>query len=174
MRLLVFMYKWFRICKLVCVCCCTAICLCYHLPVFLLVFVSVLRNLFCLPMLLLSHMSFLLIYLWVCTLKCLICCMCCARPLQDRITILINNVAKEVNAAVCAWVVMCMFTYACLLECPCVRMSVCLRFFNIFSMCACMPACLCMFECLDAVLYTLECFCDCALASFSTSRFSSL
>ena len=46
MRLLVFMYKWFRICKRVCLFCCTAICLCYHLPVFLLVCVSVLRNLF--------------------------------------------------------------------------------------------------------------------------------
>lgn len=46
MRLLVFMYKWFRICKRVCLFCCTAICLCYHLPVFLLVCVSVRRNLF--------------------------------------------------------------------------------------------------------------------------------
>ena len=44
MRLLVFMYKRLRICK--CLFCCTAICLCYRLPVFLLVSVSVLRNLF--------------------------------------------------------------------------------------------------------------------------------
>ena len=128
---------WMR----VCLCVRSSACfLCGYKPVFL------------------SRMSFLLIYLWVCTLKYLcacssmhlsvftICCMCCARCKMEWLCWLIMWRWGERGA----WVVMCMFTYACLLECPCVRMSVCLRFFNVFSMYACVPSCLCVLVCLYA------------------------
>ena len=118
MRLLVFMYKWFRICKRVCLFCCTAICLCYHLPVFLLVCVSVLRNLF-------AYASFVfsLVYLSAC--------------FDDSAFKIINDAASLRSAwaleCSCIWIPVCLCQrFSCC--CVCLRACV-LAHSHVFTLC---------------------------------------
>ena len=148
MRLLVFMYKWFRICKVVCVCCCTAICLCYHLPVFLLVCVSVRRNLF-------ANASFVfsLVYLSAC---------------------FDGSAFKKINEVVSlrsAWVLECSYLYPCacasvfrVAVCACVSACLLTRMFIPYAR---MHVTVCNFCCVSAHRLGRLCVCILVWLSFS-------